>query len=119
MPDNRILRLCRSASLLMLLVLVCGCRAPIEVVPPRSPEQGSTVTVQGTVHYQDLEGGFYTLTSESGRVYNLIGLPPEHRQQGLRVRVTGLVDPETATIHMRGTPMQVEKVQVLDSGEGQ
>lgn len=119
MPDKHIARLCRSVSLLVLLLLAGGCRAPIEVVPPRTPEQGSIVTVQGMVHYLDLEGGFYTLTSESGQVYNLIELPPEHRQQGLRVKVTGLIDPDTATMHMRGTPLQVEKVQVLDSGEGQ
>lgn len=118
MTDIRIAGPWRLA-LLVLLVLAGGCRAPIEVVPPRAPEQGSRVTVQGTVHYQDLEGGFYTLASESGQLYNLIGLPPEHRQGGLRVKVTGLVDPDTATIHMRGTPLQVEKVQVLDRGERQ
>ena len=119
MPDKRIPRLVRSVGLLMLLVLAGACRAPIDVVPPRSPEQGSMVTVQGTVHYQDLEGGFYTLASESGQLYNLIGLPPEHRQQGLRIRVTGLVDPDTATMHMRGTPLQVERVQLLEAGEEQ
>ncbi|MFW5722034.1 MAG: hypothetical protein ACOCWT_01930 [Desulfohalobiaceae bacterium] len=119
MPDKRIARLFRSVGLLVLLALAGACRAPIEVVPPRTPEQGSTVTVQGTVHYQDLEGGFYTLASESGQVYNLVGLPPEHRQEGLRVEVTGLADPDTATMHMRGTPLNVEKVQVLHNGEGQ
>ena len=52
----------------------------------RSPTD--TVDLQRTVVKKDLEGGFFAIESDDGRVYDPINLPDRFKKHGLRVNVT-------------------------------
>lgn len=61
------------------------------------------ITGTGIIRYNDFEGGFYTIEAEDGKIYDVVGLPNEFKQDGLRVSFK--VDAENAPdigFHMRG-----------------
>ncbi len=64
----------------------------------------------GTVRYNDLEGGFLELVTDSGDVYRLSG---GSAKVGQRVRVTGRVERGGFGIHMSGPALIVESIEVL------
>ncbi|MDW8283714.1 MAG: DUF5818 domain-containing protein [Myxococcales bacterium] len=72
----------------------------------------STRKLTGRIGYVDLEGGYYTLTTEGGEVYKLDGGGPDLRVPGVQVQVEGSVDEAGFGIGF-GTPvLQVKKYQI-------
>ena len=67
---------------LMLVVAVLGFACGSEPSSPR------LIEVRGSIGFQDLEGGWWYLTSESGEHYTPMNLPASLRIQGLRVQAT-------------------------------
>jgi hypothetical protein len=96
--------------LTLLAVLIGGCavaRAP-------GPEaQNGEVSGTGTIHYVDLEGGFYGLTAETGARYYPLDLPDGMMRDGLRVRFRVRIQPDVMTITMWGTPVEVLEITAL------
>lgn len=95
------------ASVLFAALAAGGCA---ETASP-SPDM---VRTDGTVTYMSLEGGFWAIRGDSGTNYDpLGGLPPEFRQEGLRVRVEGRIRTDMASIHMFGTILEITSIRRL------
>ncbi len=58
---------------------------------------------KGTIHYEDLEGGFYGILADSGERYLPINLDDTFKTDGLRVKFSAY-PASIATISMWGSP---------------
>src|SRR5690606_5375334 len=61
---------------------------------------GDRLTFDGTVVYQDLEGGFYGIVTAQGHDLLPTNLPVEYEEDGLAVRVAGRFPDDVATARM-------------------
>ncbi|MEJ7602845.1 MAG: hypothetical protein WKG01_33465 [Kofleriaceae bacterium] len=68
--------------------------------------------LKGTIRRNDLEGGHWTLESEDGDTYQLIGSLDECKD-GLKVEVEGKVDKNAMGIGMTGPHLKVQSVKTL------
>lgn len=89
--------------LTLSLVSISGCIAS---------ETHSDLNITGKIQYNDLEGGFFGLVTQSGEHYLPIDLPDEYKKDGLTVRVSGQVDPDVMTIQMWGQPLRIHSIEV-------
>lgn len=92
-------------------ILLGGCAA-FGRAPGPEAENGE-IAGNGTIHYVDLEGGFYGLTAETGARYYPLDLPDDMMRDGLRVRFRIRVQPDVMTITMWGTPVEVLEMSPL------
>lgn len=68
----------------------------------------------GTVRRSDLEGGFWTLVTDQGVVYQLKGGGPDLLVDGRRAEVRGRIDDRAMGIAMMGEVLEVEGYRLLD-----
>ena len=61
----------------------------------------------GTVAYKDLEGGFFVIVGDDGRIYDPINLPETFQRDGLDVKVTAILRPDVGGIHMIGDMIEI------------
>jgi hypothetical protein len=97
-------------STILAGVLLGGCafgQAPGPVA------ENGVIEGEGTVHYVDLEGGFYGLTADTGARYYPIDLPESLTRDGIRVSFRVRVQPDVMTIVMWGTPVEVLEMTPL------
>ncbi|NUR52550.1 MAG: hypothetical protein HOV71_30870, partial [Hamadaea sp.] len=79
---------------------------------PASPKAGTVLT--GTVVKSEVEGGCLGLNTDTGKTYQLIGTADlDVLTPGARVRVTGRVRDDIATICQIGTPFEVASAERL------
>ena len=71
----------------------------------RSPTD--IVELQGTIVKKDLEGGFFAIESDDGRVYDPINLPEHFKKIGLKVKVNAKLRNDVASIHMAGDIIEI------------
>ena len=78
-------------------------------------EQQGDGTLWGgaTVVYIALEGGFYGLIDANDAHFDPINLPVEFQQEGLRVRFTGKIRNDLASIHQWGMIIEVTSISLL------
>ncbi len=74
------------------------------------------VSETGTVKYIDLEGGFYGIISDNGEHYDPINLGQEFQEDALRVLITAKILEDVATTRMWGRPIEIIKIERLESG---
>lgn len=67
-------------------------------------------TFTGIIRYNDLEGGFFELVTESGEVYRLSRCSAK---TGDRVQVKGTVEQGGFSIHMTSPSIAVSAIEVL------
>lgn len=91
-------------ALLTLSLTLSGCL----------PAGRLAVTGSGTVHFVDLEGGFFGLVADDGTRYLPLNLPPAFRVDGLRVRFRGRPRPEVVTVTQWGTPLELLEIGRLE-----
>src|SRR3954470_852144 len=65
---------------------------------------------RGTVHFQSLEGGFFSITGDDGRRFDPINLPQELGRDGLRVRFSGRVRNDLVSVHMYGEILELTEI---------
>jgi len=75
------------------------------------------VTMNGSIIYKDLEGGFFAFIAENGDRYTLHGLDETYQKNGLIVEVTGTPKPDMITFTQFGTVLVVSEVKVLDTSK--
>lgn len=85
------------------------------VTPSKSATKPSgQTTVTGTVFRSEVEGGCTGLRADDGKVYELLNSGGGSTiAAGARVRVTGLVRTDMATICQIGTPFEVLSAERL------
>lgn len=70
-------------------------------------------TLDATITYQDLEGGFWGLMADDGRQYRPVNpLPEDLQQEGRRVRVS-LEPAQVFSISMWGQTVRIRDLQPL------
>ena len=90
--------------ILVLAVLLLGC-AEVQTTTDDEENGNGNLTLNCTVRYVELEGGFYGLICGDEKYYP-VNLPEEYRQDGLRVCVVARIANVT-TFTMWGTPVEV------------
>ena len=63
--------------------------------------------VKGTVAYQDLETGFWSIIGDDGKQYRPVNFPEQIKLEGKNVKVTLRPIDEGASIFMWGIPVEV------------
>lgn len=81
------------------------------VPKPTNKADGNDITVTGTVDYADIEGGCTVLRVSSNVTYELMGGDRNVLKHGARVKVTGKVLADMATICQVGPVLQVTSSQ--------
>ncbi|HRI54980.1 MAG TPA: hypothetical protein PLW65_32805 [Pseudomonadota bacterium] len=72
--------------------------------------------VTGTVHYVDLEGGYYTLRTAQGEIFKLDGGGKDLLVAGVQAEVEGEVEDKGFGISF-GTPiLKVRSARILSKG---
>ena len=100
-------------SLLNLLLLVAALTCAAGCSSPTSPElPPGAIRVNGTVHYFNLEGGFWAVRGDDGVTYDPIaGLAPQFQRENLRVTMIAKIHPEMGGIHMVGPLVEVLSIE--------
>lgn len=70
----------------------------------------SRVDADGVVRYVSLEGGFYSLESVQGK-FDPMNLPPDFKQDGLRVHFVGVVRHDIGSTHMYGQILELSDIR--------
>jgi hypothetical protein len=70
----------------------------------------SRVDADGVVRYVSVEGGFYSLESIQGK-FDPMNLPPDYRQDGLRVHFVGVVRHDMGSTHMYGQILELSDIR--------
>ncbi|GIV57848.1 MAG: hypothetical protein D6746_05785 [Bacteroidetes bacterium] len=65
----------------------------------------------GTIHYVDLEGGFYGLVADDGTRYLPLNLDASFRKDGLRVRFEAVPE-DVLTLQQWGRPVRLTAIEV-------
>ena len=68
-----------------------------------------TVELRGTIVKKELEGGFFAIESDDGRVYDPINLPEHFKKDGLKVKIKAKLRNDVGSIHMVG-----EIIEIID-----
>jgi hypothetical protein len=90
---------------IFLILSISGCW----MAPNRN-----IVRVSGTVHHDDLEGGFWAIRGDDGTTYDpMNGLAPEFQKGGLRVRFEGKIRPDAVGTHMVGPIVEITSIRRL------
>lgn len=69
-------------------------------------------TIQGTVHYHNLEGGFWGITDTSGGKWLPINLPEQLKMENRKVKVK-VKELDEETMIMWGTPVKVISFETI------
>ncbi|MCQ1538879.1 DUF333 domain-containing protein [Methanocalculus taiwanensis] len=76
------------------------------------PPAVTEVSGIGTIHYFDLEGGFYGIVSDTGEQYLPVNLAEELKVDGTAVTFTGVPEDDSVTMYMWGTPIRITEIRV-------
>jgi hypothetical protein len=95
----------RFLSLLLVGVLLMGCRSMQDANEAPDPE--NIISDTGTVHYVDLEGGFYGIVADDSTRYLPDSLDAALQQDGLRVRFRAHIREDAVTMQMWGQPIDL------------
>ena len=98
----------RVFSLLLLVLLMAGCRHPA------APSDPDVVRVNGTVRFMTLEGGFWAVRGDDNVTHDpLGGLPAAFQSDGLRVRIEVRRRSDMASVHMAGPIVEILSINKL------
>ena len=92
-------------ALVLVPLLLAGCSG--------SPSGPQLIVANGTVQYQSIEGGFYAIQADNGRLYDPINLPEEAKIDGQRVRFVAQSRPDLVSYHMVGTLIEIKSLELI------
>ena len=81
--------------------------------PSTAPTQTkpAVVKLMGTIRKLEVEGTCYQLATDSGKKYELMGKFP--KQDGVKVRVEGIIVTDAVTICQVGQPFKVKSYRII------
>ena len=71
---------------------------------------GDLVSGTGTVLWYALEGGFFAIRGDDGKVYDPINLPAAFKRDGVKVRFSAKVRRDMMSIHMVGEIVEIQQI---------
>lgn len=94
-----------------LLLSAAGCPPTGADVPPGSvTREGNVVSGTGTVHWFNLEGGFYAIRGDDDVTYDPMNLADEFKKDGLRVRFRANLRNDMGGFHMVGPIVEILEI---------
>jgi hypothetical protein len=107
----------RLASILLACVLAGAC-SPLLTDEERVDavrvgfvtRSGDMVSGTGTVQWFEVEGGFFAIRGDDGKVYDPINLPPAFARKDVRVRFTARLRRDLGSIHMVGEIVEIQQI---------
>jgi hypothetical protein len=97
---------------LALAVAACTPKStPWVVLPATADTTGTKLTLVGTVHYTEVEGGVYTIRTGDGISYDPTNLPAEFRKDGLAVEAEARKQETMAGIHQVGPIVTLTRIR--------
>ena len=79
-----------------------------------SVQNSQLVESTGTVVFNVLEGGFWGIVTDSGVKYEIANLPDEFMKDGGKVKFSGVVVKDAASIHMWGKILDIKSIEYAD-----
>ena len=95
-----------------IIVLGLGCVVPGSEETDEPPPPAPVISLDGTVTYVDLEGGFYGINADDGQAYLPLDLDTHFQKDGLRVRFKARKD-SVATAQQWGIPIRIILMSTL------
>ena len=101
-----------------------GCSARIDAALPSEPvaekmtpehsssEATNQISTTGTVRYQKIEGGFWSIVADDGSRYDTGELPPEFQKDGMRVKFQAKKLADMMSTRMWGDMVEVTHIEV-------
>jgi hypothetical protein len=74
--------------------------------------QGDQVSGTGAVEWFTIEGGFFAIRGDDGRVYDPMNLPAAFAKDGARVRFEGRIRGDMGSFHMVGEIVELKSIAV-------
>ena len=105
------MRFATLAALVFVLAACSGNSKPWVVLPAGTDTTGTRLTIVGTVHYTDVEGGVYTIRTDDGISYDPTNLPAEFRKEGLAVEADARKQENMAGIHQVGPIVTLTRIR--------
>lgn len=99
-------------ALLMIMAGMIGCFGSTPESQPAPPDE--IIEIVGTVHYINLEGGFWGIRGDDGKNYDPINLSPELQKEGLRAEFKFKIKKDVAGIHMWGRIVEILEYKVIE-----
>jgi hypothetical protein len=91
------------------LVATPALKAKLVEETPKVNKQ--LVSKDGTIVYQDLEGGFYSFIANDGSKYTPMNLASEHKKDGLNVSIEGSIVTGMMTTTQFGELLKIESIK--------
>jgi len=104
----------RFPALAAIAFVLASCTpksAPWVMLPATADTTGTPLTLVGTVHYTDVEGGVYTIRSDDGVSYDPTNLPAEFKKEGLAVEAEARKQDAMAGIHQVGPIVRLTRIR--------
>jgi len=97
----------------LLSILICSlCFFPSFSAFAGGPDKtGKNIVIEGTLVHNELEGGFFTIQDQDGKIYVPINLPEKYAKDGLQVRVKAIPSNDVGGIHMVGEYIEIVTVE--------
>lgn len=83
----------------------------------KSMNSTSRYPYKGTVHYMNLEGGFYGIITDKGEKLLPMGLEKQYFVEGTIIIFSGNHEEGMMTIQQWGTPFRIDEVQLISLGK--
>ena len=98
---------------LLCAIAACGPKpgGTWVMLPPAADTSGTKVSITGTVHYTDVEGGVYSIRADDGTNYDPTNLPAEFRKDGLAVEAEARKQDNMAGINQVGPIVQLTRIR--------
>jgi hypothetical protein len=84
---------------------------------PRPSESSQVMSLAGTVHHLDLEGGLYVIRDAQGAQYKPTNLPATYQREGLAVEVEARRRDDMASIGMVGPLIELIRIRERSGGK--
>jgi hypothetical protein len=105
------------ASILLACMLAGGC-SPLLSDEERMDavhvgyvsRSGDTISGTGAVEWFGLEGGFFAIRGDDGKVYDPMNLPRAFATNGMRVRFAAKLRRDVGSIHMVGEIVEIQRI---------
>jgi hypothetical protein len=93
--------------------LIISCYQYIKNDNENSKPDENAISAQGTVEFNNIEGGFFGIIADDGSKYKPVNLPKRFQKDGLKIKFTGKLSSDLMSIHMWGKLIEIIKIDAL------
>ena len=98
---------------LIIFTLSLSCNKYVHDNNTNTQSDENIITSEGSISYQEFEGGFFGIITDDGNKYKPVNLPINFQKDGLRIRFEGKLNADLVGIHMWGTLIEIINMKKL------